>query len=170
MHRGPIQQQLLLPSDLMHATLHRRPFRDAGWIFEDKLDSFRAFVARYGCATTARPTNERRLDHYRRLFGERAKQPMPRRGELDRSSLPAPRVYLVPRPATRAFGPSVTRTTLRRGSVATRCPCTGNVTANEGPRQDFMGGNGGGGRNRTGVDGFAGRCMTTLPPRQGKRP
>jgi hypothetical protein len=26
---------------------------------------------------------------------------------------------------------------------------------------------GGGGRNRTGVDGFAGRCMTTLPPRQG---
>src|SRR5262249_39914029 len=24
---------------------------------------------------------------------------------------------------------------------------------------------GGGGRNRTGVDGFAGRCMTTLPPR-----
>src|SRR5438445_6021230 len=29
---------------------------------------------------------------------------------------------------------------------------------------------GGGGRNRTGVDGFAGRCMTTLPPRQGRRP
>ena len=26
---------------------------------------------------------------------------------------------------------------------------------------------GGGGRNRTGVDGFAGRCMTTLPPRPG---
>src|SRR5437667_734634 len=25
---------------------------------------------------------------------------------------------------------------------------------------------GGGGRNRTGVDGFAGRCMTTLPPRR----
>jgi hypothetical protein len=24
---------------------------------------------------------------------------------------------------------------------------------------------GGGGRNRTGVHGFAGRCMTTLPPR-----
>ncbi len=24
--------------------------------------------------------------------------------------------------------------------------------------------NGGQGRNRTGVDGFAGRCMTTLPP------
>ena len=31
-------------------------------------------------------------------------------------------------------------------------------------------GNGGGGRNRTGVDGFAGRCMTTLPPRQERRP
>ena len=29
---------------------------------------------------------------------------------------------------------------------------------------------GGGGRNRTGVDGFAGRCMTTLPPRPGCRP
>ena len=28
---------------------------------------------------------------------------------------------------------------------------------------------GGGGRNRTGVDGFAGRCMTTLPPRQERR-
>src|SRR5690606_11349079 len=32
---------------------------------------------------------------------------------------------------------------------------------------------GGGGRNRTGVHGFAGRCMTTLPPRprnnKGKR-
>jgi hypothetical protein len=28
---------------------------------------------------------------------------------------------------------------------------------------------GGGGRNRTGVDGFAGRCMTTLPPRRGGR-
>jgi hypothetical protein len=27
---------------------------------------------------------------------------------------------------------------------------------------------GGGGRNRTGVDGFAGRCMTTLPPRPGR--
>ena len=26
---------------------------------------------------------------------------------------------------------------------------------------------GGGGRNRTGVHGFAGRCITTLPPRQG---
>src|SRR5688500_3298107 len=26
---------------------------------------------------------------------------------------------------------------------------------------------GGGGRNRTGVHGFAGRCMTTLPPRPG---
>ncbi len=26
---------------------------------------------------------------------------------------------------------------------------------------------GGGGRNRTGVDGFAGRCITTLLPRQG---
>ena len=25
---------------------------------------------------------------------------------------------------------------------------------------------GGGGRNRTGVDGFAGRCITTLPPRR----
>ena len=29
---------------------------------------------------------------------------------------------------------------------------------------------GGGGRNRTGVDGFAGRCMTTLPPRPGVWP
>ena len=28
---------------------------------------------------------------------------------------------------------------------------------------------GGGGRNRTGVHGFAGRCMTTLPPRPGAR-
>jgi hypothetical protein len=27
-------------------------------------------------------------------------------------------------------------------------------------------GHGGAGRNRTGVDGFAIRCMTTLPPRQ----
>jgi hypothetical protein len=28
------------------------------------------------------------------------------------------------------------------------------------------GNNGGGGRNRTGVHGFAGRCITTLPPRR----
>ena len=28
---------------------------------------------------------------------------------------------------------------------------------------------GGGGRNRTGVDGFAGRCITTLLPRRGSR-
>ncbi len=28
---------------------------------------------------------------------------------------------------------------------------------------------GGGGRNRTGVDGFAGRCITILLPRQGNR-
>jgi hypothetical protein len=28
--------------------------------------------------------------------------------------------------------------------------------------------NGGWGRNRTGVNGFAGRCMTTLPPSQGR--
>ena len=36
-----------------------------------------------------------------------------------------------------------------------------------GPRPiDFTGG---GGRNRTGVDGFAGRCMTTLPLRPGPR-
>ena len=34
----------------------------------------------------------------------------------------------------------------------------------------LMGAFGGGGRNRTGVDGFAGRCMTTLPPRQERRP
>lgn len=27
-------------------------------------------------------------------------------------------------------------------------------------------GDGGGGRNRTGIDGFAGRCITTLPPRR----
>src|SRR5437763_16896693 len=33
----------------------------------------------------------------------------------------------------------------------------------------LRGGFGGGGRNRTGVDGFAGRCMTTLPPRPGRR-
>ena len=30
----------------------------------------------------------------------------------------------------------------------------------------LRGGLGGGGRNRTGVHGFAGRCMTTLPPRR----
>src|SRR5207253_5677082 len=30
----------------------------------------------------------------------------------------------------------------------------------------FMGSVGGGGRNRTGVHGFAGRCITTLPPRR----
>jgi hypothetical protein len=30
-------------------------------------------------------------------------------------------------------------------------------------------GYGGGGRNRTGVHGFAGRCMTTLPPRRVQR-
>src|ERR1700745_202496 len=30
-----------------------------------------------------------------------------------------------------------------------------------------MGDVGGGGRNRTGVHGFAGRCITTLPPRPG---
>ena len=33
----------------------------------------------------------------------------------------------------------------------------------------MMGGSGGWGRNRTGVHGFAGRCITTLPPSQGKR-
>src|SRR5437867_1132277 len=31
----------------------------------------------------------------------------------------------------------------------------------------FRGVVGGGGRNRTGVHGFAGRCITTLPPRLG---
>ena len=34
-------------------------------------------------------------------------------------------------------------------------------------RSALRGGNGGGGRNRTGVHGFAGRCITTLPPRPG---
>jgi hypothetical protein len=34
------------------------------------------------------------LEHYRRLFGERAQQPMTRRGSLDRASLPSPRSYL----------------------------------------------------------------------------
>lgn len=38
----------LSPADLMQATLHRRPFRDPAWIFEDKLDGFRAFVRRSG--------------------------------------------------------------------------------------------------------------------------
>src|SRR5438046_1884121 len=34
----------------------------------------------------------------------------------------------------------------------------------------FVGASGGGGRNRTGVHGFAGRCITTLPPRlEGRR-
>ena len=32
----------------------------------------------------------------------------------------------------------------------------------------WSGNPGGAGRNRTGVDGFAGRCMTTLPPRPGR--
>src|SRR5437773_12223490 len=35
----------------------------------------------------------------------------------------------------------------------------------------YLGNVGGGGRNRTGVHGFAGRCITTLPPRLvGHRP
>ena len=33
-------------------------------------------------------------------------------------------------------------------------------------RSSLLGLYGGGGRNRTGVHGFAGRCMTTLPPRR----
>src|SRR2546425_5983300 len=37
----------------------------------------------------------------------------------------------------------------------------------EGAARFVIGGNGGGGRNRTGVHGFAGRCITTLPPRPG---
>src|SRR5437667_10297953 len=38
-------------------------------------------------------------------------------------------------------------------------------------RPVFIVGVGGGGRNRTGVHGFAGRCITTLPPRLvGRRP
>ena len=43
-------------------------------------------------------------------------------------------------------------------------------TATKNPREaGFTAAVGGGGRNRTGVDGFAGRCMTTLPPRQERR-
>ena len=42
---------------------------------------------------------------------------------------------------------------------------TGNGRANVEASQAVIGGNGGGGRNRTGVDGFAGRC-DHLPPRQ----
>jgi len=32
--------------DLMHATLVRRPFNRAGWVFENKLDGFRALARR----------------------------------------------------------------------------------------------------------------------------
>lgn len=35
-------------TDLMHATPHRRPFNRPGWIFEHKLDGYRAFVRKSG--------------------------------------------------------------------------------------------------------------------------
>jgi ATP-dependent DNA ligase len=34
--------------DLMHPTLHAAPFTAAGWVFEMKLDGFRALARRHG--------------------------------------------------------------------------------------------------------------------------
>jgi hypothetical protein len=56
-----------------------------------------------------------------------------------------------------ARGGSRTRTTFRSGDF--KSPAATNYAT----RAAITGG---GGRNRTGVHGFAGRCMTTLPPRQ----
>ncbi|MGF6870581.1 hypothetical protein [Paraburkholderia sp. MM5477-R1] len=35
-------------SDLMLATLHRRPFSACGWLFELKYDGFRCLVRKFG--------------------------------------------------------------------------------------------------------------------------
>ncbi len=43
----------------------------------------------------------------------------------------------------------------------------GKVSVQFNELRDAQKGNGGWGRNRTGVHGFAGRCMTTLPPSHG---
>jgi hypothetical protein len=64
-------------------------------------------------------------------------------------------------------GPESNRHAFRRGILSPLClPVSppgraATVFAAIGPKRS-----GGGGRNRTGVHGFAGRCMTTLPPRQ----
>lgn len=51
----------LSPADLMQATLHRRPFRDPAWIFEDKLDGFRAFVRKAGARVELLSRNGRSM-------------------------------------------------------------------------------------------------------------
>src|SRR5262245_10304731 len=61
-----------------------------------------------------------------------------------------------------AQGRTRTGTTLRSGDF--KSPAATNYAT-----RAVKGRVGGGGRNRTGVHGFAGRCMTTLPPRPRKK-
>ncbi|MFP3637576.1 DNA ligase [Paraburkholderia sp. SIMBA_054] len=42
------RERLFDPTDLMHPTLRRRPFSDADWLFEWKLDGFRCLVEKLG--------------------------------------------------------------------------------------------------------------------------
>ncbi|SOY47685.1 hypothetical protein CBM2589_B200019 [Cupriavidus taiwanensis] len=70
-------------------------------------------------------------------------------------------------PASQAAEPPEKRTT---GSNVT-CPprpggCNRPGKTKTAPKGAVLLATGGGGRNRTGVHGFAGRCITTLPPRQ----
>ena len=68
---------------------------------------------------------------------------------------------LLPRPASRARGYR------RRCGGPSALRIAGSKTsASESIILAEKRGRAGGGRNRTGVHGFAGRCMTTLPPRQ----
>jgi len=43
---GNLKPDAIGADDLMHATVHQRPFNAEGWTFELKLDGFRALVRR----------------------------------------------------------------------------------------------------------------------------
>ena len=47
-NRQQARAPLISPDDLMHPTLYRMPFTHADWVFENKLDGFRALVRKGG--------------------------------------------------------------------------------------------------------------------------
>ena len=119
--------------------------------------------------------------------GERAVQPFCHRSKRCRAAKARHRCgvlfwvlhYAPVAQAPRAYSPRVAEglaaLSPRRGSPPSRCGSyrrdrrgwvkvtQGNQTV-AGPASSHRSSNGGQGRNRTGVRGFAGRCMTTLPP------
>src|SRR5436190_6308476 len=61
--RDVIIPEMIGHQDLMHPTLHAAPFTAAGWLFEMKLDGFRALAGRRGAKVELLSRTGRSMAH-----------------------------------------------------------------------------------------------------------